>query len=122
MMQTALQSSAGDMDLVNRMRKAELELRDILFVFEGPEAKASWEEIPPIDMPMNRRLNSILYTAWGSTHGITGTMRDGYEILTEEFPPVLERIKASDAEIKALQDEMNDKGIQWTPDRVPEWK
>jgi photosystem II stability/assembly factor-like uncharacterized protein len=122
MMQTALQSSAGDMDLVSRMRKVELELRDILFVFEGPEAKASWEEIPPVDMPMNRRLNSVLYAAWGSTHGITGTMKDGYEILTEEFPPVLERIKASDAEIKALQDEMNEKGIQWTPDRVPEWK
>jgi hypothetical protein len=120
MMQTVLQSSSGNMELLSRLRKVELELKDIIYAFEGPEAKASWEEIPPIDMPLNRRLNSILYAAWGSMHGVTGTMRDGYEVLTEEFPPVLERIKNVDTEIKAIQDEMGNLGIQWTPDRVPE--
>ncbi len=120
MMQTVLQSSSGEMELLSRLRKTQLELKDILYMFNGPDAVASWEEIPPIDMPLNRRLNSILYAAWGSMHGVTGTMRDGYEILTEEFPPLLERIQATDTRIKALQDEMEDKGLQWTPDRVPE--
>lgn len=122
MMQTALQSSAGNMELLSRLRKAELELKDIIWEFEGPEAKASWEEIPPIDMPLNRRLNSILYSAWESMQGVTGTMRDGYEILMDEFPPVLDRVKASNTEIEAIEDQMSDMGLQWTPDRIPEFK
>lgn len=119
MMQTVSQSSSGQMELLKRLRKIQLELKDILYEFEGPEAEASWEELPPIEMPLNRRLNAIIYSAWGSMHGVTGIMKSNYEILMEEFPTVLERIEAIDSKIRAIQEEMNSMGIQWTPDRVP---
>ena len=119
MMQTVSQSVSADMDMLKRLRKIQLELKDILYEFEGPEAKASWEELPPIDMPLNRRLSAIIYSAWGSMHGVTGTMEDNYSILMDEFPALLERIESTNAQIEAFQDEMNDLGIQWTPDRVP---
>lgn len=119
MMQTVSQSVSADMDMLKSLRKIQLELKDILYEFEGPEAKASWEELPPINMPLNRRLSAIIYSAWGSMHGVTGIMEDNYSILMDEFPSVLERIESTDAQINAIQDEMNDLGIQWTPDRVP---
>ncbi len=119
MMQTVSQSNEGNMDMLKALRKIQLELKDILYEFEGPEPQASWEELPPIEMPLNRRLNAIVYTAWGSMHGVTGTMEDNYSILMEEFPPVLKRIETVDAEINTIQDEMNKLGIQWTPDRIP---
>ncbi len=118
--QAILQSSSGNMQLLGRAREIELALLEVLYTFEGPEAEASWEELPPIDMPLNRRLNSVLYTTWGSTHGVTGTMKEGYEILMDEFPPVLKKIQALDAEIDSLNKILEDAKLQWTPGRVPQ--
>ena len=120
MRQTVLQSARGTNDLMTDLKNIEVEIDDILFIFDGPKAKASWEELDEIDMPLSRRLNSVLYSAWGSSHGITGTMEEGFTILTETFPPVLEKIKAVNNQIIKIQKEMDDAKIQWTPERIPE--
>lgn len=122
MMTTALHSSNGDRELLERLRKVQLEIKDLLYEFDGPEAVASWEEIPPIDMPLNRRLSSVLYTAWRSTYGVTGNMRQAYDIIVQEFPPVLERVRKVNDEILEIQIQMEKDKLQWTPDRVPEMK
>ncbi|MBE0652950.1 MAG: glycosyl hydrolase, partial [Bacteroidales bacterium] len=122
MMQTTLQSSSGNMELLSELRKIQNELNDILYQFDGPEAQASWEEIPPIHMPLNERLSSIVYTSWGSMHGVTGTMQANYDILLEEFPPVLEKINTVHSDLSILEKEMEKLGIQWTPGRVPSFR
>ena len=121
MKQTVLQSSRGTMDLMNELKEIESALKDVIFVFEGPESKASWEELEAIEMPLNRRLNSVLYTAWGSSHGVTGTMEEGYKILMEEFPPLLTKIQELDKKIDAVQNKLDQEKIQWTKDRVPQF-
>ncbi|MBP6976907.1 MAG: hypothetical protein PHD61_07420 [Bacteroidales bacterium] len=53
----------------------------------------------------------------------TVSMIDNYEILLEEFPPVLEMIRTgAEKDIKALEDELVRSGAPWTPGRVPVWR
>ena len=73
------------------------ELGQIIYKLEGPSAKASWEELPPMEMPLNRRLNIMVRTHWSSTTDLTKTETDQLEILREEFPPLLEALKGSSA-------------------------
>lgn len=120
MRQTVLVSSKGTTEMMDELKKMELELKEILFAFEGPEAKASWEELDQIDIPLANRLYSVLYSAWGSTDGVTGSMKEGYKILSEEFPPILEKIKTLNEKINVFQSKMDQEKIQWTPDRVPQ--
>ena len=89
----------------------------------GTPAKASGEEVPPAQVPLNKRLSNITYTHMGSTSGITTTEKQGYEILKEEFPPVLEALKQIvENEVPALEAELNKINAPWTPGRMPVWK
>ncbi len=120
MEQTILQSSNGSMDLLARTMKIEKELRDILYTMDGPKAKASEEELPPMPEPLNNRLYAIIENLWGTTQGVTSTMQKDYGVLTTDFPPVLGKMKSVMGEIETIEKEMNDAKIQWTPGRVPE--
>ena len=93
--QALLQTPETPAYLLRQVRGMEQEIMDIQFVFHGRTPRASWEEIPPGPMPLNRRLNNIISTHWRSTSGITQTQKDNYAILLEEFPPLLEKLKKS---------------------------
>jgi len=89
----------------------------------GLPAKASGEEVPPAEVPINYRLGNITYAHMGSTSGITTTEKQNYEILKAEFPPVLEALKRIvETDIPALEAELNKIGAPWTPGRLPVWK
>ncbi len=110
-------------DLMNKARTLGKELEELNFKMNGVPAKASWEEVPPAQMPLNRRLSSVTYTHMGSTSGITATEEQGYEILKEEFPPVLETLERIVKEdIPELEAELNKLNAPWTPGRLPVWK
>ena len=96
------------------------ELDNILYKLEGPSAKASWEELPPMDMPLNRRLNVMVRTHWSSTAGLTKTETDQLEILREEFPPVLAQLEKAVEEIHELDQQLEELKAPWTPGRVPQ--
>jgi len=95
------------------------QLEDVMFIFEGPEARASREEIPPYPMPLNRRLGALVYAHYSSTSGVTQTEKDNYEILKDELPPVLDKLKAIHQEVKLMNEELDDMGAPWTPGRIP---
>ncbi len=57
-----------------------------------------------------------------STSGITTTEKEGYEILKEEFPPILNALKRIvETDIPALEAELNKIDAPWTPGRLPVW-
>ena len=95
------------------------ELDQVLYKLEGPSAKASWEELPPMEMPLNRRLNVMVRTHWSSTSDLTQTETDQLEILKEEFPPVLEQLKEVVAGIEKVEAKLDELKAPWTPGRVP---
>jgi photosystem II stability/assembly factor-like uncharacterized protein len=98
------------------------QLEDVIFIFEGPQARASIEEIAPYPMPLNRRLRALVYAHYSSTSAVTQTEKDNYVILKDELQPVLEKLNTVYQEIKALNDELDNIGAPWTPGRIPAWK
>ncbi len=123
MQQTALTLPGVHEELLPALDGVKKELDDILFQFNGVKAKASWEEIPPADMPLMNRLNSVIYTQLNSTSNITSTSKMGFEILKEEFPPVLNQVtEIAKTKIVELRKIMDDMDAPYTPSRIPVWK
>ena len=120
----AIYSTPGaSQELMNKARALSAKLEELRFKMEGVKAKASSEEVPPEQVPLNTRLGNITYTHMGSTSGINATEKQNYEILTEEFPPVLEAVKRIvETDIPAMEAELNKIGAPWTPGRIPVWK
>ena len=94
-------------------------LNNILYKLEGPSAKASSEELPPMEMPLNNRLRVMVRTHWSSTSELTKTETDQLEILKEEFPPVLAQLEKVVEEIRELDQQLEQLKAPWTPGRVP---
>jgi hypothetical protein len=118
-----LHNTPGSPDeLKRRAEHIQQQLEEVMFAFEGPEARASREEIPPYPMPMNRRLSALVYAHYASTSGITQTEKNNYEILNEEVGPVLEKLETVNREIESLNAELDSAGVPWTPGRIPGWK
>ena len=103
--------------LMEQARKIELQLDDVLFQFNGREAKASWEEIPPGPMPLDRRLSAITYATWSSSSDVTQTQRNNLKILKEEFPPLQEKIKNTGDTLRLLEEKLDELGAPWTTGR-----
>ncbi len=106
--------------LANQAREAAEKLADIKFKIDGAEARASWEEIPPQEVPFSYRYGIIAYSHWGSTSDPTQTQLEQYDILMEAFPPLLEEIREIDQDVKTIENEMEKYEAPWTPGRFPE--
>jgi len=110
-------------ELMDKARTLGVQLEELNFKMNGLPAKASGEEIPPAQVPLNDRLRNITYTHMGSTTGITTTEKAAYEILTAEFPPVLQKLKGIvETDIPAMEAELNKINAPWTPGRLIDWK
>ncbi len=120
----AIYSTPGaSQELMNKARALGAELEELNFKMNGVKAKASAEETPPEQVPLNTRLGNITYTHMGSTSEITTTEKQNYDILADEFPPVLEALKRIvETDIPAMENELNKIGAPWTPGRIPVWK
>jgi hypothetical protein len=110
-------------ELMNKARALSVKLEELNFTMNGLPAKASGEEIPPAQVPLNDRLGMITYAHMGSTSGITTTEKQNYDILAGEFPPVLEELREIvETEVPKLEAELNELNAPWTPGRLPVWK
>ena len=103
-------------------KKLAEKLDDLYFTLDGTDAKSSWEEVPPEKMPLNYRMQYVVYGMWGSTSAPTQTMIDNYAILVEEFPQVLTTLKDMNNELIIIEKELENYGAPWTPGRIPEFK
>jgi hypothetical protein len=120
--QAAQRTPEAGMELMKKIESVEKQMDNILWKFNGQQAKASSEENWPAIPSINDRMYSIIYTHYSSTSGITQTQRDGYDILKEEFPPILNELKGIyENELPAIEKELESIGAPWTPGRLPEW-
>jgi photosystem II stability/assembly factor-like uncharacterized protein len=118
--QALLQMPGASEEMIQHARDLSLRINEIQFKFDGREAPASWEELPPAPMPLNRRLSTIVRTHMQSTSGVTQTEKDNYAILMNEFPQLLEELKQINSELKALEEKLEEINAPWTPGRIPE--
>jgi hypothetical protein len=98
------------------------ELDDMYFTFNGPDVKASWEEVPPAIMPLNNRFQYIAWGMWGSTSEPTQTMKDNYAILVEEVPSLLNKLKEINEQLLVVEKKLDQYDAPWTPGRIPEFR
>ncbi len=120
--QAAQQTLTAPDELMKKIESVEKQMDDILWKFNGQQAKASEEENLPAIPSINNRLNSIIWTHWRSTSAVTQSQKDIYAILKAEFPPVLEELKNIDLTIlPKIEKQLEDLGAPWTPGRIPEW-
>jgi hypothetical protein len=114
---------AAGQEMMDKARKVGKELEEISFALNGVSPKASREEIPPAQVPLNIRLSSISSGFIGNTSSISANEKNSLEILKEEFPPVLAKLqRIAENEIPALEKQLNSLNAPWTPGRMPVWK
>jgi photosystem II stability/assembly factor-like uncharacterized protein len=115
----ALYSSRISNDaLASKLRELSKRIEAIDFTLNGVNAKASWEEIPPAQVPLSRRVWSIAYVRNSNTLPVTGIERQGYEIVTDEMEAVKKEISnIIELEIPSIEDEMDKYNIPWTRGR-----
>ena len=110
-------------DLMIKADSLSIKLKDIWLKFNRDSNHPSVEETPPSPVTFNERLGTLAYTHFRSTSGITQNERNAYNILSEEFPPVLNQIKKLyNEDLKSLESELEKYNAPWTPGRIPDWK
>ncbi len=120
MMQAIHQTPLATPDMMKEAERINKELEDIQFKFNGPKAEASSEELPPIDVPLTERLGGMAASTYGSSGDITTTSRQQLDILKNEFPPILERVKKAGEDLQKLGRQLDAIKAPWTPGRIPE--
>ena len=110
--------SASD-DLMKEAERINDELNKLMFIFNGPEAKASEEELPPMELPLAKRLSEMASATYGISGDITIAAKEQLDILKSEFPPVLARVKKTGEDLEKLDKQLDAVKAPWTPGRVP---
>lgn len=123
MKQTSLTLPTSHEKVIPFLADIERELDEINLIFRGFEPKASSEELPPLDVPLYNRLSDLIETQITSTSDITATSKMLFDIIKDEFPPVLEKLRII-AEQKMLEARklLDEKDAPYTPGRIPVWK
>lgn len=103
--------------------KLEKELDDLSLKFRRQSKYPSAEENSPSHVTINERLSTLKYTNWRSTESITQKEKVAYDILMEEFPPLLNRIKEiNEMDLRDLENQLDEFGAPYTPGRIPKLK
>ncbi|NWF89851.1 MAG: glycosyl hydrolase [Ignavibacteriaceae bacterium] len=119
----ALNSYSAPFELLSKANKVAKELSDVLFKFNGSTPPASREEIPPAEVPLIYRLETMIYTQYSATSNVTKNQKVAYDVLFEEIQPIIEKLKQiNDFDLKSIETEMERLNIPWTPGRIPELK
>jgi hypothetical protein len=118
-MQAIHQSPSATTDMMREAERINKELESIMFIYDGPQAKASQEELPPIDVPLSERLGEMIYASYGTSSDITIIAQEQLEILKVDFPPILERVKRAGEDLQKLDERLDAIKAPWTPGRVP---
>jgi len=118
-MQAIHQTPGAPADLMKEAERIDTELDNIQFIFNGPQAKASQEELPPSDMPLSQRLGEMASASYGTSGDISIIGKEQLNILKAEFPPILERVKKAGLDLEKLNKQLDAIKAPWTPGRVP---
>ncbi|PPK84687.1 photosystem II stability/assembly factor-like uncharacterized protein [Neolewinella xylanilytica] len=67
------------------------------------------------------RIGSIEYGMWNVTSDPTETFKESYRVAAEQFAPLLDELKAIDADVRDLEQDLEAGGAPYTPGRWPDW-
>lgn len=109
----------ADEKLAAKARALAMQLKDIDFLLNGTPAKASFEEVPPEPVSVDYRMDVLLSGIWSSTSAPTKTMLANYTILSEELPKIIDQLNKLNADLKVIEQELDQLDAPLTPGRIP---
>ncbi len=119
--QAALQTPRVPFALLAAADSLAKKLDDISLKFRPRSSRPSAEENDPAPVSLKDRMESMIYTHWTATSGITKNELTAYETLAEQFPPVYNDIKkALEVDIPTLEKQLETYQAPYTPGRLPE--
>ncbi|MEA2042779.1 MAG: glycosyl hydrolase [Bacteroidota bacterium] len=116
--QTAINTPKTDPELMAEIRTAQKKLDEIKFSLHGVSPKASYEEIPPHQLPVYRRLMNV---AWGHVQSFsqeTQTEKEQLKIVQEQLPEIIEGLKTTAIRIEDIEKKLTALGTVWTPGQI----
>jgi photosystem II stability/assembly factor-like uncharacterized protein len=121
--QTAYGMNGMKPELLRDARDLGKRLEELNFKMNGVDARASWEEIPPAQMPITKRVSEVAYTRYSYSGSVTSTEKRSYEIVREEIQPILNELKKIvEQDLPKLERMLDENAAPWTPGRVPKWE
>jgi photosystem II stability/assembly factor-like uncharacterized protein len=116
-----LDAPAADAALMARARELGQRLKDLEVPLTGDKVVAKYQE--PVDPSIVERVQRIVYSLWASTSAPTGTEQRGYEVASQAFAPVLEKLRALvEVDLPDLEKKAEAAGAPWPAGRVPAWR
>ena len=120
--QTINNFSGSNFDLMKKAQSVSDKLSSIDFILNGEPAKASDEEIPPAQVPLNSRLYKMISSHY-TTSNETKTQKTAYEILREEIKSAIEKLyEIKNTDLKNIETELDKTKAPYTPGRIIEVK
>ena len=108
------------LNLNDTIEGLEDELYAINLELNGDRTKAKREfETRP---SLSDRVELIVYNNWNNLSAPTGMARRDYEIAREDYDPLIERLHAVVNGIEYLEEQLDDKGVPYTPGRDDSWR
>jgi hypothetical protein len=72
---------------------------------------------------LSSRLNGVIRDQWRSLSAPTQSQKDAFQIVADEFPPVLDAIrKIVEEDVRKIEKKLEEIGAPYTPGRLPVWK
>jgi photosystem II stability/assembly factor-like uncharacterized protein len=110
------QMEGADAKLVARVNAVDTMLRDLSETLGGDAIRQQRNEPAPPSL-LDRIGNAV--AGLGTTQPPTQTHRQSLELGEAEFAPLAAKLRQANAEIVAMENELNALGAPWTPGRLP---
>ncbi len=106
---------------LQKVRNIELELEEVKKELLGDKSKSKRNKNQ--SPSLTGRLRAIIYsTAWSYSEP-TQTAKETYTIISEEFVPLLDKMrKLINIDLDNIEKQMQKANAPWTPGRIPYWK
>ncbi len=112
-------TTGSDESQAQETRQLAARMRDLRLTLNGDRTLSRRYE--PVPLALVSRINIIAAAHWDSRAEVPQTLRDSWTIAEEEFRELLPELKGIDADLKALEQGLENAGAPWTPGRIPDW-
>jgi photosystem II stability/assembly factor-like uncharacterized protein len=106
-------------NLFEKIIAAELNLKELNKKLNGDNLRRRYEGAVPSSV--KDRINLITGALWNTTAAPTNTFIKSYDAAASKFDEILVSLKSIDAEVKQIENELEESGAPYTPGRFPEW-
>ena len=120
LLQAVTETPGADEAQARALRDLRARMQDLRVQLNGDRTVTSRNE--PAPMAIRSRVARIVNGSWGSQSEAGGTFRASYAVAAQQFPVVLDELRAVAGELETIERALEAEGAPWTPSRIPDWR